>query len=129
MLDVLIAVMGGVLIAIVLWDAFETVVLPRRVSRRFRLARVFYRTAWRAYRPLGRDANGEPRETYLSVFGPLSFLLLLMLWAVLLVAGFAMVHWGVGSIVETTGKEANFWTDLYMSGSSFFTLGLGDVTP
>jgi len=31
---------GVVLLAIVLWDAFETIVLPRRVTRRVRLTRI-----------------------------------------------------------------------------------------
>ncbi|MEO8458447.1 MAG: potassium channel family protein [Chloroflexota bacterium] len=129
MLDVVIAALGCVLIAAILWDAFETVVLPRRVSRRFRFARLFYRTSWKTYRLPSKRFSSAFRETYLGVFGPLSLLMLLALWAVLLIFGFAMLHWGIGSIVETTGKEANFWTDSYMSGSTFFTLGLGDVAP
>jgi hypothetical protein len=32
------ALVGGVLICVVLLDAFETIVLPRRVARRLRLA-------------------------------------------------------------------------------------------
>ena len=35
------------------------------------------------------------RETYLSIIGPLSLFLLLGMWAAGLVAGFAMLHWGL----------------------------------
>ena len=34
------AIVGVVLIGVVLLDAFETIVLPRRVARRLRLARL-----------------------------------------------------------------------------------------
>ncbi|MGH9668706.1 MAG: potassium channel family protein, partial [Terriglobales bacterium] len=63
-------------------------------------------------------------------YGPLSLLALLVVWAVTLVLGFALVHWANGSHINMPlGTDADFWTDLYMSGTTFFTLGLGDVTP
>ena len=39
-MNVLAGVLGAVAIVVVLIDVFETVVLPRRVTRRLRLARV-----------------------------------------------------------------------------------------
>jgi hypothetical protein len=42
------------LIAIVLWDTFETIILPRRVMRGFRLARLFYRSTWVPWSMLAR---------------------------------------------------------------------------
>jgi len=113
---------GLALIATGLWDAFETVVLPRRVSRRVRLARVFYRLTWRPYatyaRRIGDDAR---RETYLSFYGPLSLVLLVGVWAFVLVLGFGVLIWADG--------QGDFGTDLYLRGPTFFKLGLGDVVP
>jgi len=129
MFDIAVAALGVLLIAIVLWDAFETVVLPRRVTRPFRLARVFYRSTWRPWSALGRRMHGTLRETYLGVFGPLSLIMLLIVWATLLIIGFAVIHWSIGSLADQPGSSADFGTDLYMSASTFFTLGLGDVTP
>jgi Ion channel len=40
-----------------------------------------------------------------------------------------MVHWGFGNRLNVSGGIAPFSTYLYMSGTTFFTLGLGDVTP
>ena len=124
------AVAGTILILVVLWEAFETIVLPRRVTRRVRLTRIFYRSTWRPWSALVRFVAPESgRETPLSIYGPLSLLFLLMLWATSLIVGFALLHWAAGSVMRTADGPASFWTDLYLSGTTFFTLGIGDVVP
>ncbi len=121
---------GVLLIVVVLWDVFETIVLPRRVTRRFRLTRFFYRSIWFPWSAIARKVRrSKRRETFLSIFGPLSLLMLLTLWAVTLVFGFAFIHWAGGSKISPTNAAASFFTDLYYSGTTFFTLGLGDITP
>jgi hypothetical protein len=72
---------------------------------------------------------GKRREKYLSYYGPLSLLLLLSVWASSLIVGFAMLQWALGSALSAPEGAATFGTDLYMSGTTFFTLGLGDVIP
>ena len=127
---ILAGISGLLLIAVIMWDAFEVVVLPRRVTRRLRLARLFYRAAWKAWLAIGRRfASSKRRETYLSFFGPLSLILLLTMWAAGMVLGFALVQAALGSALNVSDGPVNFSTDLYMSGTTFFTLGLGDVTP
>jgi hypothetical protein len=126
----LIGVLGGVLICVVLWDAFETIVLPRRVTRRIRLTRLVVANGWTAWSALLRRIKARrQRETYLSVFGPLVVIVLLMIWAAGLIAGFGMLQWGIGSRLATPEDGVGFGTDLYFSGTTFFTLGLGDVAP
>src|SRR3989441_10339038 len=51
-------VVGVVVIAVILWGTFETVVLPRRVARRLRPARLLFRTLWRFL--LLAAAGGSP---------------------------------------------------------------------
>jgi len=129
-LAIIAAISGAAFILIVLWDAFETIVLPRRVTRKVRLTRLFYRLTWQPWRAVARALPGtKRRESFLSFFGPLSVLLLLSVWAAGLIPGFALLHWSLGSAVITSDGAANFSTDLYMSGTTFFTLGLGDVVP
>jgi hypothetical protein len=124
------AVLGIALILLILWDAFESVVLPRRVTRKFRFTRFFYRSTWLLWSWVFRSASkGKRRENYLSYFGPLSLLLLLAIWALGLVAGFALFSWGAGIPIRTPEGVVTFRTYLYLSGTTFFTLGLGDVTP
>jgi hypothetical protein len=126
-----IATIAGILLLlIILWDGFETIILPRRVTRRFRLARLFFRSTWRPWSALARRMKaGKHREAFLSIYGPLSLLLLFVLWATGLIFGFALLHWAAGSAQASFGETATFWSDLYMSGTTFFTLGLGDITP
>ena len=126
----IIAVLGFVLLSAALWDAFEVIISPRRVTRRFRLTRAFYRSSWWLWSAVARSiANEDRRETYLGVFGPLSLVMLLGVWAIAIVAAFAMMHWGLESPLNVAPGIAPFSTYLYMSGTTFFTLGLGDVTP
>jgi Ion channel len=128
--SIFVAVLGLALLSAILWDAFETIILPRRVTRAFRLAVIFYRSAWTVWSGIGRRIRlVKRRESYLSYFGPLSLLGLFSVWAWALVFGFAMLQWAAGSAVNASGAVAGFRTDLYLSGTTFFTLGIGDVTP
>jgi len=129
-MKVFAGILGLIFLLVVLWDAFETIILPRRVTRRFRLARLFYRTTWRIWSAIARRVRvAQIRESLLSYFGPLSLLSLFALWAVALIFVFALLHWSAGSAVNFSGEASSFRTDLYLSGTTFFTLGLGDVIP
>jgi hypothetical protein len=127
----LAAIFGSALLLTILWDAFETIVLPRRVTRQFRLARLFYRTTWLPWRVIVRWLSLRRRETYLSFYGPLSLIILLAFWAIGLIAGFGLLHFALGSHVRAAPGYGviGFWTDIYLSGTTFFTLGIGDVVP
>src|SRR5882672_169389 len=130
MMFISIGLIGVALIIVVLWDVFETIVLPRRVTRRFRLTRAFYNSVWIPWSAIAvRLRKSKRRETFLGFFGPLSLLALLVLWAVTLVFGFALLHFAFGSRMGLAAGHAGFFSDLYYSGTTFFTLGLGDITP
>jgi len=104
--------------------------------RRFRLARFYFRSTWRPWRAMAQSMKpGNRRETFLSYFGPLSLLVLFGVWAAGLILGFALLQVAGGSaisfpgVADPLGLRRGFWSDLYLSGTTFFTLGLGDVTP
>jgi hypothetical protein len=127
--DLVLAFLGVVLILTVLWDAFETIILPRRVARRLRLTSLFYRSIWGPWSGLTtRLTSGKQREKYLGLFGPLSLIFLLGFWATGVIFGYAIIMWGLHEQLNTT-EIINFWTYLYISGTNFFTLGYGDITP
>src|SRR5260221_4753708 len=137
----LVGIAAVVMIALILQDAFETMVLPRRVSRRLRLSRLFVGGVWRAgnglagwiyrlHRIFGKPRHDSARDSYLAIiFGPISLILLLILWAIGLIFGFALLQWAIGSQLHAPEGVTSFGVDLYLSGTTFFTLGLGDVTP
>src|SRR5215468_8996684 len=124
-------VVGVVLICVVLLDAFETIVLPRRVARRLRLARLVLRAAWKLWSSpaRGRWRSGDRRETYLSFYGPFALFLLIGVWVTGLIGGFALLLWGLDAQLVAAGGGASVGIALYGSGTTFFTLGLGDVLP
>jgi hypothetical protein len=116
------------LILIILGDAFEVIILPRRVTRKFRLARFFYRSTWRPWSwAAARMKRRGRREIFLSFYGPLSLVFLLSVWAAGLILGFAFLHRSIGTPMKSETGNNDFLTYLYFSGSTFFTLGLGDV--
>jgi hypothetical protein len=115
---------GVVLIGLVLLDAFESVVLPRRVTRPYRFTRIFYRSSWTCWRwLLDLCPAGKYRKSLFGVFGPLSLLTLFLIWAIGLAAGFGLLQYA------TAGDGRGLGTSLYLSGTTFTTLGYGDVTP
>ncbi len=130
-MNILLAIVALMLLAVVLWDAFETVVLPRRVTRRYRLVGLFYRTAWPLWSGVVRRLVAfKYRETALSYFGPLSMILLLAFWAGALVFAFGTLYWIDESALKTATSVPPSWgMCLYFSGTTFFTLGLGDIAP
>jgi len=127
---ILAVIFGIVLIVLVALDAFETIVLPRRVTRRIRLARLFYRLIQILWKSIGHLIRSSAwRDSFRGYLGPLSLLALLVFWAVLFVLGFGLLLWGLALPLNAPDKTISFLTYLYLSGTTFFTLGLGDVTP
>ena len=123
-------VAGLAIFVAVLWEAFESIILPRRVTRRFRVTRFYYQFTWKSWKLYTRLIPGRRlRETFLGFYGPISLLILIGVWAIGLVLAFGMMQYGAGSAVNLSGTNSSLYTDFYLSGTTFFTLGLGDVVP
>ncbi|HXJ11000.1 MAG TPA: potassium channel family protein [Candidatus Limnocylindrales bacterium] len=121
---------GVVIFLIVIWDAFEAIILPRRVTRKFRLTRFYFQFTWSTWKLYARlIPSKKRRDSFLGFFGPISLLFLIAVWAAGLILSFAMMQYGAGSALNLSGTTPSFSTDIYLSGTTFFTLGLGDVVP
>jgi hypothetical protein len=123
-------VVGAFVALLVYWETFETIVFPRRVTRRFRFTRAFYRSTWIPWRALGSFlGHAKRRESFLSIYGPISLLLLLFTWVTLLMFAFALLYWAAGSKVQSPAMLRGFAADLLLSGATLFTLVMGDIGP
>ena len=121
------AALAVLVVVLVLQDAFEVMLLPRRISRRIRITRFFFRLAWFAWSSVARGLRPGPgRERYLSVFGPLSMVVLFAFWAGCLILAFGVLEW---SLQTNLAHASSVGDQLYMSGVTFFTLGYGDIVP
>jgi len=124
----LFGIVGVALGLAILWDAFETILVPRRIGRRFRLTRYFYVITWRGWRAMARPIQKPSRrEALLGFYGPLSLILLLMCWAAGLIVAYALLQ--SAAIAHEGMTPERFRELLYLSGETFFTLGFGDITP
>jgi len=129
-MNVLALIAGIVCLFVVLLDAFQTIILPRRATGRFRLTRLFYIATWWPWTFVTeRVCSARKRETFFSFYGPLSLILLLAVWATLMVLGFALIFYSLGSPFSDPLRHTAFFSDVYVSGTTIFTLGLGDVAP
>jgi hypothetical protein len=128
--SVVAIIFGLIILWVVFLDAFETVVLPRRVTRQFKLTAWFYRRTWIPWQKVARHIKTPSRQQgFLGYFGPLSLIMLLAFWASMLIFGFALLQFGIGGH-EQLGKEPlTFGRIIYQSGQTFFTLGYGDILP
>jgi hypothetical protein len=122
--------LGILCLLIVLLDAFQTIILPRRAAGRLRLTRIFYMLTWFPWRFVAlRIHHPRKRETALSFYGPLSLIFLLIVWACGMVFGFSLIYYALGNPFSDASHSLGYLSGLYVSGTSFFTLGLGDVIP
>jgi len=120
------AVLGLGLLGLMFQDAFEVMLLPRRVQRRVRVASLWFRASWTAWAWAGRRIPpGSRREAFLGPFGPGSMLLLFGIWATGLIVGFGLLYWAL----QDVPRISPVFEQIYMSGVTFFTLGYGDVVP
>jgi Ion channel len=123
-------ILGCVIIGVVLLDAFETVVLPRRVTRHFRLTAWFYRWTWIPWKRIAARIRTPARQqSFLGYFGPLLLIMLLEFWAAGLILSFALLQYGIGGHEQLGNEPITFSRIIYHSGETFFTLGYGDIVP
>src|ERR1051325_4411157 len=127
-MNIAAAILAVLLLALVSVDVFETIVLPRRVAGRFRLTAVFYRVTWRPWAWVAaRLANKKRREAFLSVYGPLSLLVLLVFWTAMVIFSFALLRLAFGSDVLPSGGRVSTAAEMYISAISF--VGVEEALP
>src|ERR1700723_2731503 len=116
---------GSILLALIFHDAFEVMLLPRRVRRKLRFITLLFRYTWNLWSWIAeRMALGIRRDMFLSLYGPLSLVILLGSWVVGLIASFALVQHSL----SFGAKPVSFGANFLLSGDTFFTLGTASLT-
>ena len=117
---------GLLLIGLVLWDIFQTVVLPRPAPTRVRIARNLVRLTWPLWRwrALQRTSSID-QEKLLGSYAPATVLILLITWFLLMVLGFGLLLY---SLRDGLQPVSDFGSILYYAGTSLLTIGFGDIT-
>jgi hypothetical protein len=127
--NILEAAAGVLIILLVFYDLFQTVVLPRPAVRKTQLGRLIVRPMWLVWRWVGRRTSrvGETSEARLAAFAPLALLTLFGVWAAALVLGYGLVADGLADQFRPTPPD--FPTSIYISATTLVPLSYGDFVP
>ncbi len=128
MTTTILAIISIAVLLLILHDAFEVMLLPRRIKSRRRLVRFFFRFTWLFWSAIARRIQSrDRRHNFLSLYGPLSLVGLLVIWAAGLILSFGTLFWSLG--LTQSEHHLSWFDQLYFSGVTFFTLGYGDIVP
>jgi voltage-gated potassium channel Kch len=126
LMDVVIFLAGLVLLGIVLWDIFQSIVVPRPTPGRLRLGRYLIPPTWRLWRQIGtRARTAQATDWFLGLYAPGAAILLFAVWLVIIIFADGLMLWALRG--EVTPHLGGFFDALYFAGSSVLTLGFGEI--
>lgn len=122
------SVVGLVLILIVFYDLFQSVILPRPAVNKAQLARSLVRPTWVMWRWVSqRSSRIDRSEGRLAAFAPAVLLMLFGVWAVALVLGYGLIIDGVADQFRPSPQDLA--TSIYISATTLVPLSYGDFVP
>ena len=105
---------GLIVVVLTIFSAFSTFVLPR--AARSRLNRLIFGIMRRIFDFILRFARAyEQRDTIMAYYSPISLIMLIPVWYLLIMSGYAAMYWSLG--------VGDLFMDFRFSGSSLLTLG------
>jgi hypothetical protein len=122
MATTIIAILSIAVLLLILYDAFEVMLLPRRVKSRLRLVRFFFRFTWLVWSGTARRIQSrDRRHNFMSLYAPPSLVGLLAIWAAGLIVSFGTLFW---TFVLPHAAHHSWFDQLSFSGVTFFTLAI-----
>jgi len=117
---------GAFCLGLVLWDVFQTIVVPRPTPGRFRITRYLIAPTWRAWRALGARARSDlARDQFYGLYAPAAVIMLLVAWLLLLTVGYGLVLFAVRA--DLVPAPADVFSSIYLGGNSILTLGSAGI--
>jgi len=117
---------GAALVAVTLFDVFQSVVLPRPAVGRVRLSFTVVRFGWRTWRKIAeRPRRLQAREAALAAFAPMTVVALLVLWALLLIVGYALIFSGLHDGLQP--QPDSFGTTVFFSAGRMLAFQVGGI--
>ena len=116
---------GALLLVLVFWDLFQSIVLPRPSPGWFRIGRYLIRGSWRLVRAVGRGRDGRTHDTLLGYFAPAVTIALLAVWLLTLMLGYGLILFALRD--QLRPPAADLATTTYFAATSILTLGFGDI--
>lgn len=119
---------GLIIVALVMFDVFQTVLVPHWTSDTFRLSPHLLHGLWSLWKFIaGAIPARRPREGFLGAFAPFALVATLILWTLLLILGFGIMLYAVRATIEPVPESLA--EACYFAGVTFFSLGYGDISP
>jgi hypothetical protein len=125
MIEILV---GAILVALVMYDVFHTIIVPRSSPLGFRIAAFLgRRILWPSCLGLANSAPLKTlREDLLALYAPIAFALIFLVWVITLIMGYALILYGLRA--DSLPPITSFFQAFYASGSAVLTIGIGDLT-
>jgi Ion channel len=121
-------VAGLALLVVVLYDLFQSVVLPRPAINKLATVRYIVRGLYWLWRWVGNRLTSIPRrERWLATYGPVGVLTIFIAWGLGLVLAYGLIIDGLRD--EMRPVPESFGTSVYFSASTLVPLSYGDFVP
>jgi hypothetical protein len=118
-------VLGALLLTLVFWDLFQTVVVPRPTPGWFRIGRYLVRGSWRLLRAIRDGRPGRSYDRVLGLFAPAATVALLAAWLTGLIVGYGLILFAIRDQLRPVPEDLG--ASLYFAATSVLTLGFGDI--
>src|ERR1700686_3028506 len=122
-------ILGGIaLLLVILYDIFQSVVLPRPAINKLATVRYLVRGIYWMWRWVGNRMDSIPRrERWLAAYGPVAVLPIFISWGLALGLAYGLIIDGVRD--EMRPVPDSFGTSVYISATTLVPLSYGDFVP
>jgi Ion channel len=127
---VLFTALGTGMVLLVAYDVYATILHAR--ARSGPIGESLNRGVWRSSRLVAFRLPRQRRHRLLNSVGPLLLPLLLIIYILLLVSGFALIYYArmpAHFVVEPEAAAHPWIESIYFSGITLTTVGYGDIAP